>query len=49
MLERMAVLEKCPLVEVRSRVEESTEAKDHILAFLSLEGKARIIRELEVK
>ncbi|KAH7085804.1 hypothetical protein BKA63DRAFT_432269 [Paraphoma chrysanthemicola] len=47
MLERMAELEKCPLDEVRARVEERTDSKDHTLAFLSLDGKARLIRGLE--
>ncbi|KAF2029368.1 hypothetical protein EK21DRAFT_67762 [Setomelanomma holmii] len=48
MLERMAELEKCPLDEVRARIEEQTDEKDHGLAFLSLDGKARLIRGLDV-
>jgi hypothetical protein len=49
MLERLAMVEKCTLVEVRSMVEESTDAKDHELAFLNLEGKARVIQGLNVE
>lgn len=48
LLERMAELEKCSLAEVRSRVEEKTDATDHDLAFLSLDGKAKVIQGLEV-
>jgi hypothetical protein len=44
MLERMAELEGCLLAELRSRVEERTDKKDHELAYLSLSGKARLVR-----
>jgi hypothetical protein len=47
-LERMAELEKCPLAEVRARVEERTDGRDHDLAYLSLDGKASIIRGEDV-
>ncbi|EAT85349.2 hypothetical protein SNOG_06698 [Parastagonospora nodorum SN15] len=48
MLERMAELEKCSLAEVRSRIEEKTDATEHDLAFLSLDGKANVIQGLDV-
>jgi hypothetical protein len=48
MLERMAEVEKCSLVEVRSRVEDRTDKRDHELAYLSLDGKARVIQGLDV-
>jgi hypothetical protein len=47
-LERMAELEKCPLAEVRARVEERTDGRDHELAYLSLGGKASVIRGEDV-
>jgi hypothetical protein len=49
MLERMAELEKCPLGEVRTRTEVRTDVKDHTLAFLSLEGKARLAQGLDME
>lgn len=49
LLERMAELVGCPLDEVRARVEEHTDEKDHELAYLSLGGKARLIRGLNVE
>tara|TARA_R110002003_G_scaffold32_11_gene2031 strand:- start:48122 stop:49081 length:960 start_codon:yes stop_codon:yes gene_type:complete len=49
MLERMAELDKCPLDEVRALVEEATDKKGHDLAFLSLDGKARLIRGSNVE
>lgn len=48
MLKRMAELVECPLQEVRARVEEETAGREHALAFLSLDGKARLIRGLDV-
>jgi hypothetical protein len=47
-LERLAELEKSRLDEVRSRIEEKTDARDHGLAFLSLDGKARLIQGMNV-
>jgi hypothetical protein len=47
-LERLAELEKSRLDEVRSRVEERTDAKDHRLAFLSLNGKERLVQGMNV-
>lgn len=49
MLERMAELEGCLVGEVRSRIEERTDAKDHSMAFLSLDGKARLIKGLDME
>ncbi|KAF2833090.1 hypothetical protein CC86DRAFT_310751 [Ophiobolus disseminans] len=49
MLERMAELEKCLLIDLRPRVEAETDVKDHWLAYLSLDGKARLIRGLDVE
>jgi hypothetical protein len=43
MLERMAEMEKCGLEEVRGRVEERTDMRDHHLAHLSLGVKERIV------
>jgi hypothetical protein len=43
LLERMAEVEKNGLEEVRARVEDRTDARDHELAFLSLGGKERIV------
>jgi hypothetical protein len=47
-LERLAELEKSRLDEVRSRVEERTDARDHGLAFLSLNGKERLVQGMNV-
>jgi len=49
MLERMAELAECPLQEVRSRIEDETEVKDHKLAYLSLDGKTRLIAGLDAE
>lgn len=49
LLERMAEIEKAPLSEVRARVEEETDRRDHELAYLSLDGKARLIRGEDVE
>jgi hypothetical protein len=49
MLERMAELEVCSLAEVRSRVEERTDARYHGLAYLSLAGKARLVKGEDVE
>ncbi|KAL5115234.1 hypothetical protein ACEQ8H_006908 [Pleosporales sp. CAS-2024a] len=43
LLERMAEVEKCSLAEVRRRVDETRGARDHDLAFLTLDAKARVI------
>lgn len=48
MLERMAEVEGCLLEEVRGRLEERTDGKEHGLAYLSLGGKERLVRGLDV-
>jgi hypothetical protein len=49
LLERMAECEGCVLEEVRGRVEERTDGKAHGLAWLSLGGKERLVRGLDVE
>jgi len=44
LLERLAKEIGCSLAEVRSRVETSTDDPNHPLAYLDLEGKARLMR-----
>jgi hypothetical protein len=48
MLERMAELEKCPLAELRPRLEERTDKRNHKLAYLSLGGKAKLVKGEDV-
>ncbi|KAH7385808.1 hypothetical protein BKA66DRAFT_569640 [Pyrenochaeta sp. MPI-SDFR-AT-0127] len=49
MLERMAELIKCPVEDVRARIEQNTDAKGHSLAYLDLEGKARLMQGLNLE
>ncbi|KAF2855947.1 hypothetical protein T440DRAFT_383796 [Plenodomus tracheiphilus IPT5] len=48
LLETLAGRVGCLLKEVRSRVEMHTDDKQHSLAYLDLEGKARLLRGLDV-
>ncbi|CAO2650281.1 Nn.00g015730.m01.CDS01 [Neocucurbitaria sp. VM-36] len=48
LLERMAELIECPLEEVKVRIEQYTDAKDHSLAYLDLVGKARLLQGLDL-
>lgn len=48
LLERLADEIGSPLAEVRSRVETSTDDQNHSLAYLDLEGKARLMQGLNV-
>jgi hypothetical protein len=48
MLERMTELEKCPLAELRPRLEERTDRRNHELAYLSLGGKAKLVKGEDV-
>ncbi|KAF2637960.1 hypothetical protein P280DRAFT_86577 [Massarina eburnea CBS 473.64] len=43
MLERMSELVKCPLEEVRSRIEEDCDDIGHSLTFLNLAGRRRLM------
>jgi len=49
LLERMAELTECSMEVVQSRIEQDLERTDHSLAYLSLGGKARLLkgRDLE--
>lgn len=49
LLERMAELIECRVEEVRSRIEQHTDEKSHSLAFLGLEGKARLLQGLDLE
>ncbi|KAF2691033.1 hypothetical protein K458DRAFT_438741 [Lentithecium fluviatile CBS 122367] len=49
LLERLAELVECPLEEVRGRIEEGCEAKDHSLAMLGLWGKERLVSGLDME
>jgi hypothetical protein len=48
LLERMAEVMKCPVEEVRSRTEQHIDMKHHPLAYLDLEGKARLLQGLDL-
>lgn len=48
LLEREAELIDCSLEEVRGRIEQFTDAKDHALAYLDLAGKARLMQGLDL-
>ena len=49
LLERLAELMEWPLEEVRSRIEQYTDAKSHSLAYLDLGGKARLLQGLDLE
>lgn len=49
LLERLAELMKCTLEEVRSRIENDTDLQNHSLAYLDLEGKAQLMRGLNLE
>jgi hypothetical protein len=49
LLERMADLVQCPLSEVVDVITEDIMAPDHSLAWLSLAGKARLVRGLDLR
>lgn len=48
LLERMAVLVECPLQEVVDVITEDIVTPDHSLAWLSLAGKARLVKGLNL-
>ncbi|KAF2131640.1 hypothetical protein P153DRAFT_421635 [Dothidotthia symphoricarpi CBS 119687] len=49
LLERMADVMDCLLEEVRMNVERDTERVDHPLAYLNLEGKARLLQGFDLE
>ena len=49
LLERLSELVDCPLSEVRRRIEDGCEATDHSLANLSLYGKERLVKGLDMR
>lgn len=49
LLERMAALAECPLQEVVDVTTEDIAAPDHSLSWLSLAGKARLVRGLDLE
>ncbi|KAL6702609.1 hypothetical protein ACN47E_001309 [Coniothyrium glycines] len=49
LLEAMSEAMRCPLNEVRSRVEQRTHLKHHPLAYLGLEGKAVLLQGLNLE
>ena len=49
LLQRLADSMDCPFDQVRSRIEQQTDAKDHSLAYLDLQGKARLMQGLDVE
>lgn len=49
LLEKMANLMKSPLEDVRLKIEQYTDAKEHSLAYLDIVGKARFMQGLDLE
>jgi hypothetical protein len=49
LLERLSELIGCPLEEVKDRIEDGCAVLDHSLAMLSLYGKERLIKGLDME